>query len=304
MYGGPPSPMTGLGGVPRNRQKNSLTKAPRTTALHGYAFKKFRTVSAFVSTRQSQCDLPYTLTDIPRFRRWRRTHPIFAVHLTEVARSTASRTTNPLGSPPLRMDSASCIKWDAFCLLTLDGTEEACYSASEATGLGERASTPDHDSVTWSPDGRFVAFTTNPWVYAEDSDIWLFAVNTGQFTNLTDDGYEGRIFGTTEDIGRCVIDYAPAWKPPALTLARQQCKRMRLPSALWSLRSETANREGEICIQRGKWHVSRTGRRRRRRYTLYHGAISAPVAIHGHGGPEMRSSEPAARGMVLTPLHA
>ena len=130
------------------------------------------------------------------------------------------------------------INRETFCVLTIDGAEEGCYNVAEATGLSGRSIRPDHDTVTWSPDSRFVAYTGNPWIYGEDSDIWLFAANTGQFTNLTDDGYDGSIFGSSDDIPEsAVIDYAPAWKPDGtLTFVRNSAKDMRTPAALWSLR--------------------------------------------------------------------
>ena len=130
------------------------------------------------------------------------------------------------------------IERDTFCVLTISGTEEACYTLSEQTGLSPSQVTPDHDSVTWSPDSRFVAYTVHGWARGDDMDILLFAANTGQLTNLTDDGFDGSIFNLNDDTpDTAFIDYAPAWMPDGtLTFARNIAADLRSATELWSIR--------------------------------------------------------------------
>jgi Tol biopolymer transport system component len=131
------------------------------------------------------------------------------------------------------------INRDVFCVLTAAGEEEACYTLSEQTGLHPAQVTPDHDTVVWSPDSRFVAYTVEGWARGNDMDIWLFAANTGQLTNLTDDGYDGSWFslGGNDVPDTVLLDYAPAWKPDGtLTFARNRAADTRSPTELWSLR--------------------------------------------------------------------
>src|SRR5688500_18966813 len=121
---------------------------------------------------------------------------ITIMEVAQIDRRTGPGNTSahlsPDGQRILHIDGAT------FCLLTAAGEEEACYTLSEQTGLHPAQVTPDHDTVVWSPDSRFAAYTTEGWARGHDMDIWLFAANTGQLTNLTDDGYDGSIFGISE----------------------------------------------------------------------------------------------------------
>jgi hypothetical protein len=70
----------------------------------------------------------------------------------------------------------------------------------------------DYERITWSPDGRKLALTENSPVYFYDSDIWVFDTDSGQFTNLTDDGVTGSII-TLEADQMPLVDYMPLWSP-------------------------------------------------------------------------------------------
>lgn len=161
------------------------------------------------------------------------------VTVTEIAQldrrtgpGNTSAHLSPDGQRILHIDQVT------FCILTVSGTEEGCYDLAQQTGLNIGQVAPDHDTVAWSPDGRFVAYTGDGWIRGRDMDIWLFAANTGQLTNLTDDGYDGSIFNTGDDIpDTAFIDYAPAWMPDGtLTFARNSASDPRQPAELWSLR--------------------------------------------------------------------
>ena len=66
------------------------------------------------------------------------------------------------------------------------------------------------DSVRWSPDGTRFAFTEDVITTLWESDIHVFDVESGDVTDLTDDGAEG---GVLDLEGDADIDLAPAWSP-------------------------------------------------------------------------------------------
>lgn len=171
-----------------------------------------------LAQNEPAADTGVTVTEVTRIDRW--TGP-----------GNTSAHLSPDGQRILHIDG------DTFCVLTVAGKEEACYTLSEQTGLHRAQVAPDHDTVTWSPDSRFVAYTGEGWTRGQDMDIWLFAANTGQLTNLTDDGYDGPILARADIPEGVMIDYAPAWMPDGtLTFARNSAANLRVPTELWSLR--------------------------------------------------------------------
>ncbi|RIK36449.1 MAG: hypothetical protein DCC57_22485 [Chloroflexi bacterium] len=65
--------------------------------------------------------------------------------------------------------------------------------------------------LAWSPDASWLAFTEDPSAQALESDLWVFAVETGQFTNLTDEGAAGPIAELNG--ADYTLDYLPLWDP-------------------------------------------------------------------------------------------
>jgi len=63
----------------------------------------------------------------------------------------------------------------------------------------------------WSPDSQYIAFSENPIEMSSESDIWLFDVAAGTFTNLTDDGLTGIWSYLVADGERVMLDYLPMW---------------------------------------------------------------------------------------------
>lgn len=66
----------------------------------------------------------------------------------------------------------------------------------------------DPESIVWSPDSRYIAFTENFFIYLVDADIWVWDTTTDAFQDLTDDG-DYRV-----EIGADVwkgIDVTPTW---------------------------------------------------------------------------------------------
>lgn len=85
------------------------------------------------------------------------------------------------------------------------------------------SSSVDLDHVAWSPNGEYVAFTENAIVFFADSDLWIFETETGDVTNLTDDGWEGAILSTGADTetapNSLPVDILPTWSPDGQSIA-------------------------------------------------------------------------------------
>jgi hypothetical protein len=64
--------------------------------------------------------------------------------------------------------------------------------------------------LAWSPDAAWLAFTEDASAQALESDLWVFAVEAAQFTNLTDDAAVGPV---AELDGGYTLDYLPMWDP-------------------------------------------------------------------------------------------
>ena len=65
----------------------------------------------------------------------------------------------------------------------------------------------------WSPDSQYIAFSENPIEMSSESDIWLFDIAAGSFTNLTDDGLTGIWSYLVADGENVMLDYLPMWNP-------------------------------------------------------------------------------------------
>ena len=93
-----------------------------------------------------------------------------------------------------------------ICLYTFNSTAKMCYDLSRDLFLGYPY------QFQWSADSSMITFTENPVEFGYDSDIWLFKVADGSFTNLTDDEVTGswrQEAGTPSPS----VDYLPAWHP-------------------------------------------------------------------------------------------
>jgi Tol biopolymer transport system component len=91
-----------------------------------------------------------------------------------------------------------------ICVYTFSNAGKTCYDLSRDIFSGY-----PYD-LQWSPDSSMITFTENPVELGNDSDIWLFKVADGSFTNLTDDSVTGpwrQPTGTPSPN----VDYLPAW---------------------------------------------------------------------------------------------
>lgn len=67
----------------------------------------------------------------------------------------------------------------------------------------------DPETIRWSPDSRYVAFTEDFFRYFHEPDIWLWDTTTDTLRNLTDDGTIRLTFAGFEGN----IDLLPTWLP-------------------------------------------------------------------------------------------
>jgi Tol biopolymer transport system component len=91
-----------------------------------------------------------------------------------------------------------------ICLFTFSSAAKMCYDLSRDLFLGYPY------QLQWSPDNSRVAFSENPVEFGYESDIWLFKVADGSFTNLTDDSQTGSWRQPT-GTPSANVDYLPAW---------------------------------------------------------------------------------------------
>lgn len=85
--------------------------------------------------------------------------------------------------------------------------------------------------LAWAPDGSHIV-THGDWiVLANDPDLHLIEVDSGVVRNITDDDYDGNVFGSGEEA--FFIDYAPFWAPDSQSI---YFFRLDRPSeALWDM---------------------------------------------------------------------
>ncbi len=90
-----------------------------------------------------------------------------------------------------------------LCLFTFENAAKKCYDISRDVFYGYPY------QLQWQPDSSAIAFTENPIQQGYESDIWLFKVSDGSFTDLTDDGAAGGY--TPLPKGSFTLDYLPSW---------------------------------------------------------------------------------------------
>ncbi|MCC7207313.1 MAG: PD40 domain-containing protein [Anaerolineae bacterium] len=99
---------------------------------------------------------------------------------------------------------------EQVCIYTIDGAQQACY---DFPGEGR----VNVESASWSPDStRLVFMDGDLFRNLRDTDIWTLDADSGQFTNLTDDGASGGVILNEVDAN---LDYAPVWSPDGTQIA-------------------------------------------------------------------------------------
>jgi hypothetical protein len=111
----------------------------------------------------------------------------------------------PGGSRVAWLTAAQADRPAQLCIYGLAAPDQgACHDVPEPfQGIPYR--------LAWSPDAAWLAFSEDPAAQALESDLWVFEVETGEFTNLTDDRAVGPVAGLSG--AAYTLDYLPLWDP-------------------------------------------------------------------------------------------
>lgn len=98
---------------------------------------------------------------------------------------------------------------EVFCVWDVESLTPTCAGEDLPIRL---------DTLVWSPDSTAVAFSLDAIEQLYDSDLYLYELDEGALTNLTDDGYavDAKIVQMLDD---APIDDVPAWSPDSRQLA-------------------------------------------------------------------------------------
>ncbi len=94
------------------------------------------------------------------------------------------------------------LNWDEICIYTVMGEQQQC------TNIGEQLRPLGTETVRWSPDSRYLVMTEEFFGRLDEPDLWILDADTGELTNITDDGVEGTIFDSEVESG---YDVVPRW---------------------------------------------------------------------------------------------
>jgi dipeptidyl aminopeptidase/acylaminoacyl peptidase len=100
---------------------------------------------------------------------------------------------------------------EEICIYGSNGQQIVCSAKLPNVVFPFRSSQIDANSLTFSPDGKFVAFTENFYLFLDEPDIYLMNTTTGQITNLTPDNTTRVSFGPT--LNALAVDQSPLFSP-------------------------------------------------------------------------------------------
>ena len=97
-----------------------------------------------------------------------------------------------------------------ICIYNFDSLNTICVPYPQENVNGDPIRFLDPDVLRWSPDSTMIAIETDSLRLLEDSDMWVFSVETGEYTNYTEDNYDGAII-ISEEARNIPIDILPTW---------------------------------------------------------------------------------------------
>lgn len=108
---------------------------------------------------------------------------------------------------------------DQETICVLDATTREVVAESEATLA---APLLDSSSLSWSPDGSKIAFSTRSWSQYRDSDIFVIDIVSDEMRNLTPEEHEEDLHDLIE-VPEANVDTNPLWlDDDKLVFARQR----------------------------------------------------------------------------------
>ncbi len=127
------------------------------------------------------------------------------------AQGVADMTTDNIHFEAMSPDGSS-IAWingSQLCFLNLSGdsSQQNCVDLPpHYRGFNQ------YSDLSWSPDGKTLVFTEDPFILALDSDIWTYDLASGTFQDRTDDNVFGSWIKDSVK-SSALIDYLPMWNP-------------------------------------------------------------------------------------------
>ena len=155
--------------------------------------------------------------------------PVPAAALAQNSTPAASDTvavTFPNRVIDLSPDGKSVVAYDSsqLCVYDVATQKERTCADLAAKNIKLRP-----DDVVWSPDSTKIAFAEQAFTFLVDGDLWVMDAATGELTDLTDDGYAGKLLiggdGNAALKGRTIYeDIVPAWSPDSRSIAFSRSK--------------------------------------------------------------------------------
>jgi Bacterial SH3 domain len=105
-------------------------------------------------------------------------------------------------------------KGDQLCIVEVATLQDRVCGDLSGIEAGLR-----EEDVVWSPDSSKLAFAEESFMTFIDGDLWVMDAQTGEVTNIADDGYNGKIPLGDETDADFSIDILPAWRPDSSGLA-------------------------------------------------------------------------------------
>jgi WD40 repeat protein len=109
---------------------------------------------------------------------------------------------------------------DGTMLAGIGAEQQLCIwdvASSESTCEEPSARSMNPDSIVWSPDGTAIAYTLDAFIRGEESDLFVFELDAGVSTNLTDDGLDDGLFNSDSDTPM-MVDVMPLWSHDSQSL--------------------------------------------------------------------------------------